>query len=490
MLLYNSLDKRSTRFDITNITGYFTLIHFTDEDKIDVSIKGEIAMNKTRELCEFLASMTPEMVGQENLRDIRYKTLDWVGCTVAAQNKACTVGARTVLLDQGGNPQASAVGVPEKVSSQQAAFYNGMISHVLEYDDTNKIAITHPGAPVIAAALAAAEACGASFLQYAMGVAVGYEAMIRLGGAVNPNHYEFWHTTGTCGTFAAAATAGRILGLDAAGMERAMGIASTMASGLVYVFGTDAKLVTVGNAARNGLVAAQLALQGFTAPEDSFAGSKAYAKSANGKSDLSFMVPQQGDRLMLEDAYYKMHASCGHTHSALDALQALLAEHPVTLDDVDSVEVCVYRTAMELCSAYQTETESRAKFSMPFVIANMLRSGRCTLSEFRPEVRQDAALREWAISRITILESQDYTADYPQLRKEKVILHLCNGNTLEKQVDLPKGKPPYGFIEQKFSSLAEMVVSHECAEVIKQTLLSISDDEPLENMGAKIRELY
>lgn len=446
-------------------------------------------MNQTRMLCEFLAALTPEIVGPENRLDIRYRTLDWLGCAVAAKEKPCVVGARAVLREQGGTPQASAVGVSAKISSQQAAFYNGIISHAVEYDDTNKIAIAHPGAPVIAAALATAEACGSTFSQYSMGVAAGYEAMIRLGGAINPDHYEFWHTTGTCGTFAAAAAAARIMGLDAGKMETAMGIASTMASGLVYVFGSDAKLVTVGNAARNGLVSAQLAARGFTAPEDAFAGHKGYAQSANGKKDLSFMVPGSGDKLMLEDAYYKMHASCGHTHSALDALQILMSENSFAIDDVDSVEVYVYRVARELCAGYQTETESAAKFSMPFCIASMLHSGKCTLAEFRPEALHDEALRDWA-RRITIMEDPAYSADYPQLRRERVILHLRDGSTLAKQVDLPQGKPPYQFIEQKFNSLAEMIVSHKCAEGIKHTILNLPECDSMEVLGSTIRNLY
>ena len=182
-------------------------------------------MNMTRALCDFLAGMSPEQIGAENLTDIRYKLLDWLGCCVAAQGRSAQKRAAAVLQRQGGHPMATAVGLAEKTGTHEAAFYNGMISHLLEYDDTNKIAITHPGAPVMAAALAVAEAEGADFNTFACGVASGYEAMIRLGGAVNPDHYEHWHTTGTCGTFAAAAAAGRIMGLSGEELERAFGIA-------------------------------------------------------------------------------------------------------------------------------------------------------------------------------------------------------------------------------------------------------------------------
>ncbi|MBR4502246.1 MAG: MmgE/PrpD family protein [Clostridia bacterium] len=445
-------------------------------------------MNLTRTLCDFLAGMTLERIGEEDLYDIRYKLLDWLGCCIAAQGKPAQQKAAALLERQGGNPLSSAVGIGDMTGAHEAAFYNGMISHLLEYDDTNKIAITHPGAPVIAAALACAEAEGADFGRFACGVASGYEAMIRLGGAVNPNHYEYWHTTGTCGTFAAAAAAARIMELDGEGTERAFGIAATMASGLVGVFGTEAKLVTVGNAARNGIIAAELARAGFSAPEDGFAGEKGYARAANAKEDLSFMIPAPGDRLMLEDAYYKMHASCGHTHSALDALQALIAEEHVRSGDVDRAEIEVYRTAEKLCGKFTVETEARAKFSLPYCAASMLCRGRVTLSEFDESALSDPVIADLA-GRISVKENPAFTAAYPALRSEKVTLWLKDGRTLSRRVDLPVGRPPYAFIDEKFNALACMAVDKGLAGEIRQAALGLSPGDGFAPLGNLIRNL-
>lgn len=442
----------------------------------------EERVNRTRQLCIFLAGLTPDQVGADNLRDIRYKTLDWLGCVIAGQTAPCAAPLAQFTRAEGGAPRATAVGLGERTGAQNAAFYNGILSHALEYDDTNKIAITHPGAPVIAAALAAAESLDADFETYAMGVAAGYEAMIRLGGAVNPDHYAYWHTTGTCGAFAAAAAVARIMGLTAEQMETAMGIASTMASGLVYVFGTDAKLVTVGNAARNGLAAAELARLGFTAPEDAFAAPKGYARAAGGKEDLSFMLPKPGDRLMLEDAYYKLHASCGHTHSALDALTGLMAEHGVTGEQVEEVEAQVYRTALELCGAFRTDTEARAKFSLPFCLAVTLLRGQCTLSEFQPQLRLSPEVADLA-RRVRVLEEPAFTATYPGLRTERVRLRLKDGRMLERTVDLPEGRPSQARLEEKFRALATMAIPRGDAEKILDTICALPDRGPVRALG-------
>lgn len=445
-------------------------------------------MNRTRALCDFLSAIDAEQIGKTNMLDIRYRLLDWLGCCLAAKDRPCAKAAAAMVCAQGGNAMSTAIGIKGKKASHEAAFYNGMISHALEYDDTNKIAITHPGAPVIAAALSAAEAYGANLETLSCGIAAGYEAMIRLGAAINPDHYEYWHTTGTCGTLAAAAACARILSLDGATMEKAMGIACTMASGLVCVFGTDAKLVTVGNAARNGLVAAELAAAGYSAPQDAFASEKGYARAARGKEDLSFMVPQKGDPLMLEDAYYKMHASCGHTHSALDALQTLMARESIDPQSIERIETLVYQKAVDLCSAYQTSTETKAKFSLPFCITCMLHEGKVTLSQFDEAHLQNEAYAAYA-QRIVVREEPLFTQDYPNLRKEKVTLHMRDGRTLEEQVDLPLGHPQQTFIENKYTSLSCMSVSMETSERIRKVLMQMNEDDTLDELGAALEQL-
>ena len=341
---------------------------------------------------------------------------------------------------------------------------------------------------MIAAALAAAEAAGATLETLGCGIAAGYEAMIRLGAAINPDHYEYWHTTGTCGTFAAAAAVARSLGLDAEATERAFGIAGTMAGGLVYVFGTEAKLVTVGNAARNGVIAAELAAAGYSAPEDAFASEKGYARAARGKQDLSFMVPREGDRLLLEDAYYKIHASCGHTHSALDALQALMMEETIEPEAVERVEVLAYKTAVTLCSCYQTETETQAKFSLPFCLSCMLHDGKVTLAQFDAAHLESDALRAYA-QRIEVKEEAAFTADYPVLRKEMVLLHMADGRTLKKQIDLPLGRPETAFIEKKYEALAGMTVSRRASRNIRDVLMNMREDDTLEALSEALNQL-
>ena len=200
------------------------------------------------------------------------------------------------------------------------------------------------------------------------------------------------------------------------------------------------------------------------------------------------MLPKPGDKLMLEDAYYKMHASCGHTHSALDALQALMADEHVSFDQVESAQVQVYRTAEKLCAALNTETETKAKFSLPYCVACMLRFGQVTLAEFGDSVMTDPEVLSLA-KRVQVQENPDFTREYPVLRTEKVILHMKDGRTLSRQVDLPVGRPPYAFIEKKFFSLAGMAVSSDAAARIRETVLNLQLSDTLDTLGGLIRPL-
>src|SRR6185295_16403667 len=153
-----------------------------------------------------------------------------------------------------------------RASAAGAALANGVASHILELDDVHKGSTLHAAAPIIPAALAVAEREHASGRAFLLAVALGYEAALRVGEAVNPSHYRFWHPTGTAATFGAAVAAGSLLGLPSAKMLDALGSAGTQAAGL-WEFNADgamSKHLHPGKAAFNGVLAADLARLGFS----------------------------------------------------------------------------------------------------------------------------------------------------------------------------------------------------------------------------------
>lgn len=441
-------------------------------------------MGYTYELCHFVSGLDTEDITDGIRDDVGMKTLDWLGCAIGALNLPVIQSLLTLISDVGGKKECTAVGLKEKIPLRYAAFSNGAIGHALEYDDVNKISITHPGAVVIPAAFATAEKYGCTYEEYVLAVVSGYEVMIRLGASLNPSHYEYWHTTGTCGTFAAAAAAGKLLRLNTEQMQRAFGIAATMASGLVTVFGTDAKIVNVGNAVENGITAAELAWKGFTAPTEIIEREKGYAQAAGGPDSIHFQGAGLGEKLMIEDGYYKIHASCGHTHSALDALFSLMKASDLKAGEIQKIEIKAYRKAVELTGVFHNDSETRAKFSMPYCIAAGILRGKVTLEEFSPEFLHSSAI-EALQKKIVVREDPDYTRLYPGKRKESVKIQLP-GRVLYQEIDLPNGKPSKDFLIKKFKSLAVRSICEKKAENILNSLLFMSRKTKMEELGKSI----
>lgn len=458
-------------------------------------------MKITLELCRYLAALSPGRISGEIFHDIRFKTLDWMGCVIGGMNRKSSRNILEMVSEAGGNERCSAFGIPRRTSIYLAAFSNGILGHTLEYDDVNKIGITHPGAVAVPAALAAAEYCSAGFEQYALGVIAGYEVMIRLGAALNPSHYDYWHTTGTCGAFASAAAAAKVMGLDACQMARALGLAGTMASGLVCVFGTDAKLVSVGNAVENGVKAAILAKQGYSAPEDVIEREGGYALAVSHERKIDSLCPQEGDELRILDSYYKIHASCGHTHSALDALENIMREHDFTADQVEEVRVKAYKKAVELTGTFQCATELKAKFSMPYCIAVMLLYGKTGIEQFTDAARNQPDVLAFK-DRIKVDEDDSYTKEYPALRMEQVTVRLKDGRCWREETGLPRGKffwgeaskgetpggkSPGDCIRKKFLSLAGLTIDSARASRLMELVLSQEKEMPIKELTKQIR---
>jgi len=219
----------------------------------------------TRQLAEVLAATTYVDLPPQTLQDAHRAILDWLGSALAGAVERPARLAQRVATRLGASSEATVFGAG-RASAAVAALANGVASHILELDDIHKRSTVHAAAPIIPAALAVAEREHADGHAFMTAVAVGYEAAFRIGEAVNPSHYRFWHPTGTAATFGAAAAAGSLMKLTAAEMLDAFGSAGTQAAGL-WEFNADgamSKHLHSGKAAFNGLLSADLAHAGFS----------------------------------------------------------------------------------------------------------------------------------------------------------------------------------------------------------------------------------
>jgi 2-methylcitrate dehydratase PrpD len=353
-----------------------------------------------------------------------------------------------ILVDhaacQGAGP-ATVIGLAGKRSAQTAALSNGALSHIVEMDDLHRASVVHPGAAVIPAALAIAESQGAGGLDFLSAVVLGYEVAIRIGEAVGKSHYRLWHNTATCGIFGATAAAGRLLNLEAEQMAWALGNAGTMAAGL-WEFNTDgamSKSLHAGRAASSGLLAAELASRGFTGARRILEGERGFfaatSQDAHPRSVVAGLSPHMAE-FKITGVSIKPHASCRHTHPAIDAALRLRARIGAAGEQITNVDVETYQAAMALTDHPAPMHANAAKFSMQYCVASSLLRGSVGLRDFAPEAILDADVRT-LMGRVHLSLSPAMEERYPAQWPVRVSVTLRNGQTIVEDVDHPKGDP-------------------------------------------------
>jgi len=355
-------------------------------------------------------------------------------------------------------------------SADGAALANGVSSHVLELDDVHRGATLHAAAPIIPAALACAEREHADGRAFLCAVVVGYEAALRIGEAVNPSHYRFWHPTGTVATFGAAAAAGSILKLNPQQMTDALGSAGTQAAGL-WEFNADgamSKPLHPAKAAFNGLLSADLAREGFTGASKILEGDRGFFRAMSESYDPSRLTDGLGQRWKILENCYKMHACCGHTHTAIDMaidIRNTSRDHKdgaaLGIDSIESVEVQTYAPGLAIVKEANPSTPSKARFSLAYTVAAALAEGRCGLEQFSDARFGPDGVREPAIAsllpRVSIKAVDDLTARYPAAWPVRIKVTYRDGHTETREADFPRGNPENpvttAVLEAKFTSL-------------------------------------
>jgi 2-methylcitrate dehydratase PrpD len=270
----------------------------------------------------------------------------------------------------------------------------------------------------------------------------GYETGIRVGEFLGRSHYKVFHTTGTAGTIAAAAAAGRLLRLSPEQMLNAFGSAGTQAAGLWEFLrdAADSKQLHAAKAAADGLLAAYLARDGFTGAKRIFEGAQGMAAGMSTDADPAKLTAGLGERWALAETSFKYHACCRHTHPAADALLKLLDENAVDLQEVTRVTAHVHQGAIDVLGAVDTpRTVHQAKFSMGTVLGLIAVFGRAGLREFEEDYTNPAV--EAFRGKVAMALDPEVDRAYPARWIGKVMVETADGRVLRGRVDEPKGDP-------------------------------------------------
>ena len=420
----------------------------------------------TRELADFLANVRADDLPNAVIDDAKRATLDWLGSALAGALEPPARMAQRVAHSLGSASEATVLGAA-RASAAAAAFANGVATHILELDDVHKGSTLHAAAPVIPAALAVAERERSNGPAFTLAVALGYDAALRVGEAVNPSHYRYWHPTGTAATFGAAAAAGSLLQLTPRQMLDALGSAGTQAAGL-WEFNADgamSKSLHPGKAAMNGVLAADLAREGFTGATRILEGDRGFFRATTSSYDASRITDGLGQQWKVSENCYKLHSCCGHTHTAIDVALDIRARRGWSGDAavaaIDRIEIDTYGPGYEIVREPNPGTPYRAKFSLAYCVVVALLEGAVGLEQFSEDRFDGDGVVDPAIAgllrRVRINVADDLTRQYPAQWPTRVVITLRDGSAERGSSDYPRGNPENpvstATLEEKFLAL-------------------------------------
>jgi 2-methylcitrate dehydratase PrpD len=391
-------------------------------------------------------------------RAARQATLNWLGCALGGSHDETVERLWAGLQDFAGPPHATLLGRAEKTDALTAALVNAVSSNVLDFDDTHLATVVHPTAVVAPALLALAEHRHSSGQDFLHALALGIECACRIGNAVGPAHYENgWHISGTCGVFGAAVAAGKLLGLDAQRMNRAIGIAATSASGLRLQLGSMTKCHNLGNAARSGLQAALLAAHGFTSSERALEAPRGFLSVLADAPDCEAVTCGLGEHWEILALAYKPYPCGVVIHPVIDACLDLPAQCAITAAAVARVDVFVNPLAIKLCGNPAPRNGLEAKLSIAHSVAVALIDGAAGVAQYLDARATDPAA---LALRTKVVLKPDAAIGKEQAR---VRITLADGGAHELFVEHARGSNGRPLsdaeLETKFRGLANGVLS-------------------------------
>ncbi len=448
-----------------------------------------------RRLARHILSIGPEALTPRAVANATTCILDAVGVSLAG----CAEDATRILLRMPGVAQSPGkclvFGTGIRTSALDAALVNGTSAHALDYDDFSSIMGGHHTVPLMPALIALAEERGLPGSQVLLAYVVGVEVEIRMARALGFHHYDKgWHPTSTLGTFGAAAAVAHLLKLDEAQCATALSIAASMAAGIKANFGTMVKPLHVGQAARNGMLAALLAQGGYDAEAQALEHTQGFLNVFNGPStfDAELMFKDWAQPLEIEGdtIALKQFPCCGSTHPAITMMLQLAREERITAADVARIEVLPHGRRLKHTNNALPQSPLEAKFSVQYVCARALVDGNVRLRHFEGETYADPAIR--ALLAVTEARPHpDMADDAPEQWGAEVIVWHRDGRRLSRRIEQLVGRggdSPMTREElwEKFEDCAQRALPAKQLPALFETLEKLGS---LEDVGVLTRQL-
>lgn len=428
----------------------------------------------TEELAQYWCNASFADIPVDVTAKIKLLLLDNIGVTLAGSQSefARQAQAGAALYSSASGGEALVLGVGTRVPGPLAAFLNGIAAHVFELDDYGGCG--HSGSVVFPALFGAAGCRTISGRDAIIAIAAGYDVAGRIlegAGGYYPNDTAGWHTTGTCGSFGAAATAARALGLNTQQFVSALGIAGSFTGG-TWAFledGCPTKSLHSGRAAENGLSAALMAKAGMPGPrsvlEAPWGGF--FSVYSSGFQQPSAALVELGSKMLVHKSGFKLHSCCRGLHVYLDALFLILGQQRIELDEIDAVVVHGTDYFKRKFDRLSVRSPAEAQFSIQYVLASALVRGQVAIADFYP--LQTDHPRFACMMRL--VEIRDRSADAASGGCPPIEIKMRDGSSHIGRVEHVKGSAEHPYapeqIKDKFIDLSRAVIgADECAKLV------------------------
>jgi len=454
--------------------------------------------NITETIANFVNRTNFESLPQQAIKLAKEAMLDYIAVTIAGSGEPVAQILTNYVNLMKSSEEATVICQELQTTALSAAFLNGTIGHALDYDDALPASVgcnVHLSVCIFPAVIALAEKnhlSGRDLLAaYIVGLEVGYRVTFVIGPYLTDSG---WHPTPILGTIAAAAAAANVLKLSADETKTAIGIASSLAGGLQKNFGTMTKPLHAGNAARNGVLSAELAMSGFTGNPSVLEGTFNFCEVFSAKKVSHYQIDcsdlgQEWNLLSL-GLSFKPYPCCRAIHPAIDATLNLVQEHNINADEVDHIKCEVTPTVANLASFDIPKNGYEGKFSLRYCIALAVTKRSVTLSDFYDELITDPLLQR-IMKKIFVYPYEEQVETKFSL-KTKVSIWLRMGKHYSYEVITPKGEGDNPMTTDdlitKFKHCADLQMEKSEIEDLLDTVNHIEEADDIGLLMTKLKK--
>ena len=440
----------------------------------------------TERIASFIDQITYEQLSKAAIEANKRSILDCLGVALAG----CDEDASRITGEYAGDmgsPEAGIIGGGLKTSVDQAAWINGIRAHALDYDDyvtPEHSTPYHPTVAILPAVLTVGEKLHISGREILLACITGFEVEAEIAMTCAEKQYNLgWHTTSTLGSTGAAAAVAKMLKLDEEKIRMALGIAASLAGGLRKNFGTMTKPLHAGNAARNGVMAAMLAQNGFTADKNILDSPLSLGEVLRGEAGWA-VAAQRGKGefyIVSPGVALKPYPSCAYSHWAIDAALDLRREAGITPDNILEIECHTSSALPQVLIHSRPRTALEGKFSLEFCVAIALIDNEATLKQFADDKVRDSVV-QGLMKKVKYVHPPEMGSGLVGLGG-RLVVKLQNSKVYSKKVDIAKGDPRNPLSQEelvnKYRDCVRLFLSSESTDKSLDMLLNLEQVEDI-----------